>query len=106
MKNIHWPSRPSIFALLAISSIGISACGGGVAGNTYTGNGGIVKIEFQSGGKAYLSTGPVTTNCTYSEKGGNVTLDCEGESTEFSVGDDGALNGPPGGMLTRLTKAQ
>jgi hypothetical protein len=33
-------------------------------------------------------------------------LDCEGESTEFSVGDDGALNGPPGGMLTRLTKAQ
>ncbi len=78
-------------------------CGSKVEGNTYEGNGGVVKIEFKSGGKAYVSTGPVTTTCSYSESGKKLTMICEGDTTVFSVEDD-ALNGPPDGFLTRLTK--
>jgi hypothetical protein len=93
---------------LAIAVLGALAtavgCGGKVAGNTYEDNGGVVKVEFKSGGKAYVSTGPVTNTCSYEENGKSVTLTCEGDKTVFTVDDDGALNGPPGGFLTRLTK--
>src|SRR2546423_15507263 len=79
-------------------------CSGKVEGNTYEDNGGVVKVEFKSGGKAYVSTGPVATTCSYTESGKTVTLTCEGDKTVFTVDDDGALNGPPGGFLSRLTK--
>ena len=29
---------------------------------------------------------------------------CEGDKTDFAIADDGALIGPPDGMLARLTK--
>jgi hypothetical protein len=97
--------RPSI--VLAVCLIGalsaMTACGSKVVGSTYEGNGGVVKIEFKSGGKAYVSTGPVTNTCTYSESGKKLTLVCEGDTTIFTVDDD-ALNGPPDGFLGRLTK--
>ena len=93
--------------MFAISLIGalaaLTGCGSKVEGSAYEGNGGVVKIEFKSGGKAFVSTGPVTTPCTYTETGKKVSLVCEGDTTTFSVEDD-ALNGPPDGMLTRLTK--
>jgi hypothetical protein len=93
--------------LLAVSLIGalgaIAGCGSSVEGSTYEGNGGVVKIEFKSGGKAYVSTGPVTTPCSYSESGKKVSMICEGDTTVFTAEDD-ALNGPPEGMLARLTK--
>ena len=82
------------------------ACSGKVEGNTYQDNGGVVKVEFKSDGKAFVSTGPVTNNCTYTESGKAVTLICEGDKTVFTVDSDGALNGPPGGFLTRLTKTK
>jgi hypothetical protein len=69
-------------------------CGGKVEGNTYEDNGGVVKIEFKSGGKAYVSTGPATNTCSYAENGKTVILTCEGDKTAFTVDDDGALNGP------------
>jgi hypothetical protein len=81
-------------------------CGGKVQGNTYADNGGVVKIEFKSGGKAYVSTGPVSNSCSYSESGKSVTLTCEGDKTILTMDDDGALNGPPGGFLSRLTKVK
>jgi len=84
---------------------GTLACSGGVKGNTYADNGNVVQIEFKSGGKAYMSMGPMTNTCNYTESGKNVTLNCgPGETLVFTVDDDGALNGPPGGMVTRLTK--
>ena len=33
-----------------------------------------------------------------------LALTCEGEKTDFTIDDDGALIGPPDGMLARLTK--
>jgi hypothetical protein len=93
---------------LAVAMIGAFGttigCSGKVEGNTYEDNGGVVKIEFKSGGKAYLSAGPATTTCTYSESGKTVTLICVRDKTVFTVEDDGALSGPPDGMLTRLTR--
>jgi hypothetical protein len=53
-----------------------------------------------------LSTGPVSTPCTYTETGKTVTLICEGDKTVFTVDDDGELNGPRGGMLGRLTRGK
>ena len=97
---IAWP-----VALIAIVSVCTTACSGANAeGHTYSGNGGIVKIEFKSDGKAFVSTGPITTACTYSESNKSISLDCEGDNTEFTIDQDGALIGPPGGMLARLTK--
>jgi len=93
--------------VLAISLIGLlvalTGCGSKIEGSTYEGNGGVIRIEFKSGGKAYLSAGPATTTCSYSESGKKVTLICEGDTTVFALEDD-ALNGPPDGLLTRLTK--
>jgi hypothetical protein len=93
---------------LAIAMLGMlttaTACGNKVEGNTYEDNGGVVKIEFKSGDKAYVSTGPVTNTCSYAESGKTVNLTCNGDRTAFTVDEDGALNGPPGGFLTRLTK--
>jgi hypothetical protein len=97
--------QSTLLLVLVIGTLaGAVACGGGVKGNTYVDNGSVVQIEFKSDGKAYVSTGPVSNACTYSESGKSVTLTCEGDKTVFTVDDDGALNGPPGGMLSRLTK--
>jgi hypothetical protein len=96
-------SKPLAVAVLVMWSV-LTGCGGKVEGNTYAGNGGVVQVEFKSGGKAYVSTGPVSNPCSYTESGKTVTLVCEGAKTVFTVDDDGALNGPPGGMLGRLEK--
>ena len=88
-----------------LSLAGCDGCGStSVSDNTYQSNGGVVVIEFKSGGKAFVSTGPITTSCTYSQDGKKVSLTCEGDTTLFTVDDDGALNGPPNGFLGRLTK--
>jgi hypothetical protein len=103
MKNKLNGSGMVGLAVIGMFGLGIG-CGGKVEGNTYEGNGGVVKIEFKSGGKAYMSAGPATTTCTYTESGKTVTLICVGDKTVFTVEDDGALSGPPDGLLTRLTK--
>jgi hypothetical protein len=92
------------FGVVLMSALVFAGCGASVEGNTYTGNGGIVVVEFKSGGKAFVSTGPVSTPCTYTASGKTVVLTCEGDKTTFTVDDDGALIGPPNGMLGRLTK--
>ena len=85
-------------------SIAIAGCGSSVAGSTYIDNGGVVQIEFKSDGKAYVSTGPVSNTCSYTQSGKTLTLICNGDKSLFTVDDDGALNGPPNGFLSRLTK--
>src|SRR5207237_1992026 len=95
MKNKFTLSNALVIAILGTLATAIG-CGGKVAGNTYEDNGGVVKIEFKSAGKAYVSTGPVTNTCGYAESGKTVTLTCEGDKTAFTVDDDGALNGTPG----------
>jgi hypothetical protein len=91
-------------AALAVLCSGISACGNKVAGHTYAGNDNLVKIEFDSGGKAYASYGPMTSNCTYTQDSSKVTLICDDVTTVLTLGSDGILTGPPDGMMARLTR--
>lgn len=102
MKISFSASRTIAFTVLGALAA-TTGCGSKVEGNTYEGNGGIIKVAFKSGGKAYMSAGPATTTCTYTESGKTVTLTCVGDKTVFTVEDD-SLNGPPDGLLTRLTK--
>jgi hypothetical protein len=104
MKNSVNSSYPLALGIFVMFGAMLTGCGGKLEGSTYAGNGGVVQVEFKSEGKAYVSTGPVSTPCTYTESGKTVTLVCEGDKTVFTMDDDGALNGPQGGMLGRLTK--
>jgi len=92
-----------INSLLVFACIAVTACASTVGGHTYQDNGGVVKIEFKSGGKAYVSAGPATHTCSWSEKGNKVSLVCDGDTTTFTVEDDGALAGPKDGLMERLT---
>ena len=98
------PRRIRFLVMLCGASLLLASCGKSVSGSTYEGGGGAVKVEFKSGGKAYVSTGPVANTCTYSESGKTITLICEADKTVFTIDEDGALNGPPDGFLARLTK--
>lgn len=90
-------------SLLLIACVAVTACASTVRGHTFQDNGGVVKIEFKSGGKAYVSAGPATHTCSWSEKGNKVKLVCDGDTTTFTVEDDGALSGPSDGLMERLT---
>ena len=90
----------------ALMCLGVLGCGSNVEGHAYAGNGNIVTVEFQSGGKAYASMGPMTSQCTYTQSGKTVNLICEGDTTVLTMQDDGSLNGPPEGMLAHLTKVK
>jgi hypothetical protein len=83
-----------------------AACGSGVKGHTYAGPGGLVQIDFQSDGKAVASMGGATSNCTYTQSGNKVTLICEGDTEQLTLGSDGTLSGPPDGMLAHLTRTK
>lgn len=93
-------------ALLIAAVLSLTACGksNSVEGSTYEANGGVFKIEFQSGGKAVTTMGPMATNCTYTQSDKTVRLTCESEKLELTVNDDGSLAGPPDGFASRLTK--
>ena len=106
MKNSGRLGKTAVAVLATLATILpllLVACGSSVSGSTYADNGGVVQIEFKSGGKAYVSTGPVSHTCSYTEDGKTVTLNCDGDKTVFTVEDD-ALNGPPNGFLGRLKK--
>ena len=93
-------------AAVAWMSVCATGCGNSVKGHTYAGNGQLVSIQFQSDGKAYASMGPMTSNCTYTQKGKDVTLICEGDTEQLALASDGSLNGPPDGMLAHLTRVK
>ena len=93
-------------ASLALMCLCVAACGSGVQGHTYADNVGMVKIAFQSGGKAVTTMGPLTATCTYTQSGSQVTLTCADQTTQLAVGSDGSLNGPQDGMLNKLTKVK
>jgi hypothetical protein len=93
-----------MLVIVAVAVLAIVGCGG-VSGNTYQAGGGLMQIEFQSGGKATLSMGPQKTACTYVEDSKTVTLKCEGDPTPLVLTINGAtLNPPAGSFIGPLTK--
>src|SRR5437764_8347782 len=95
----RWKNSLLIAAFLSLTA----ACekSTSVEGNTYEANGGAMKIEFQSGGKAVTSVGPMSSTCTYTQNGKTVSLTCESDKIEFTVNDDGSLAGPRNGFAAR-----
>jgi hypothetical protein len=84
----------------------LAACGGSsssVEGNTYEG-GGAVSMEFKSGGKAVVSLGPASMQCTYSQSGKSVSVTCDKDKMELTVADDGSLSPGANIALPKLTK--
>ncbi len=90
----------------AILCFGAVACGNGVSGHTFQGPGGLVQVQFQSGGKAIATVGALTDNCTYTVDGKTVALTCEGITTDLTKDSDGSLSGPPDGMMSKMTRVK
>jgi len=95
----------ALLAMVFLSTF-LGSCGAAVSGHIYQNNGGVVQVEFRSRGRAFVSAGAVIHRCSYSESGRSVNLVCDGETTKFSVQDDGALVGPAGGLMARLTPVE
>lgn len=93
-------------ASVALFCLGVTGCGSGVKGHTYASPNNMVQIQFQSDGKAFATMGPMTSACTYTQSGNNITLICEGDTEQLVLQSDGSLNGPPDGALTHLTKTK
>ena len=93
----------AIIAFALVVAVAIAGCGG-VSGHTYQTAGGLMQIEFQSGGKANVSLGPQKTACTYTEDSKTVTVTCEGDKIVFTIGSDGSLNPPSGNFIGPLTR--
>ncbi len=83
----------------------ISGCGSKIQG-TYTESGGNYELVLKSGGKADLTVAHVTSQCTYTLNGSDITLTCEGydDSMTLTAHDDGSLTCPPGTPLATLHK--
>jgi hypothetical protein len=82
----------------------LAACGGGtgVSGYTYAVASGGYQIQFQSGGKAVETMGPITGTCTYVEDAKSVTLTCDVSKTVFTINDKGQLLAPSDSMLSAM----
>jgi hypothetical protein len=91
-------------ALLASITI-LPGCGGpSVQGKTYQSDGGVVQIEFDSGGKAKLTTLNSPTDCTWTEDGKAVNVTCAGQPAAFTMNDDGTLSAGEGNQFGKLTE--
>ncbi len=53
---------------------------------------GMMKLEFQSGNKCYMSMGPMTSPCTYASTSEGVTVTLDGEDMPFVANEDGSLS--------------
>lgn len=94
-----------MIAFLATASLSLfaGACRNALSGHTYHNNGGVVEVEFKSGGKAHISVGNFSQTCSYSETGKTVRMACKDDTFSFTIQDDGALVGPQNGLMARLT---
>lgn len=93
-------------AAAALLCLGAAGCGNNVKGHTYQAADDSVTIEFQSGGAASVSFGPIASTCTYTQSGKQINLTCGGQTEVLTMADDGSLNGPADGAIGHLTKVK
>ncbi|HEY1757993.1 MAG TPA: hypothetical protein VGG72_21675 [Bryobacteraceae bacterium] len=89
--------------LLLVCCLG---CGNSVQGNTYADANGMMKIDFQSGGKALVTIGMSSQNCQWSQSSSNIAVKCADDTMQLTLNNDGSLAGPPNGMVGPLTKVK
>jgi hypothetical protein len=81
-------------------------CGNSVQGNTYADASGMMKMQFQSGGKALVTIGYTTQNCQWSQSSSNVAVKCGEQTMQLTLNSDGSLAGPLDGMVGRMTRVK
>jgi hypothetical protein len=81
-------------------------CGNSVEGNSYSDAGGMIKMDFQSGGKAVVTIGMSPQNCQWSQSSSNIAVKCGDDTMQLTLNSDGSLAGPPNGMMGKLTKVK
>jgi hypothetical protein len=90
---------------ILLAGFAFAGCETDIAGSTYVDSDGVISIEFLPGGKANFKMGGIVGGeCTYTEKGKNVTVTCNGASQVFTMNSDGSLGGPGTGLIGKLTK--
>ncbi len=94
-----------VSAILAAACLALTGCGSKVRDRTYQSqdHSALVQVEFKSGGKAYVFSGPPAHPCIYRETDTKLALLCDDATTVFSVSEDGVLTGPPDSQMARLT---
>ena len=92
-----------VFLIAIAAAVSFVVGCGDVSGNTYQSDGGAVQLEFQSGGKANLTLGPLKQACTYAQDSKSVAVTCDGDKTIFTINGD-ILSPPPGNMIGPMTK--
>jgi hypothetical protein len=104
-KEMKTGFQKTIVVLAVVAALAIVGCGG-VSGDTYQSAGGLLQIQFQSGGKATLSMGGQSTTCTYVEDSKSVTLTCQGDAGTLALTktDSKTLTPPAGNFIGPLTK--
>lgn len=87
----------------ALFSLALAGCGSSVKGHTYAAPDGSVTIQFQSGGAANVTIGPIPAACTYTQSGKQVNLTCGGQTEILTLSGD-SLDGPQEtvGHLTKV----
>jgi hypothetical protein len=83
-----------IATVAALVCLGAAGCGNNVNGHNYAAADGSVTIQFQSGGTASVTMGPIPVTCTYTQSGKQVNLTCGGQTEILTVNSDGSLDGP------------
>jgi hypothetical protein len=81
-------------------------CGNSLDGNTYADANGMMKIDFQSGGKAIVTIGMSPQNCQWSQGSSNIAVKCGDDTMQLTLNSDGSLAGPPNGAMGPLTKVK
>jgi hypothetical protein len=91
------------FACVTLITAG---CGSGVTG-TYSDPTGAFVLNLNSGGNATIAFAGMSSMCTYTVSGSNVTLMCQGDTSGplvLTIQSDGSVTGPPGSFMPPLKK--
>lgn len=60
-------------------------CGNTIQGNTYADASGMMKMQFQSGGKALITIGYMTQNCQWSQSSNNIAVKCAEQTMQLTL---------------------
>ena len=98
-------SRTLLVVAILLAGLSFAGCGDPVvAGNTYGDSNNLFSLEFLSGGKANLKMAGALVPCTYTQKGGNITVTCGGAPQVFVLNSDGSLSASPPDPIGKLTR--
>jgi hypothetical protein len=101
----QWAVRKMIAVLVVGSFILMTiACGSAKFEGTYTNATGLATLNLSSGGKASMTMMGETKSGTFTVDGNKVIVNLQGDKLEFTINEDGSLNGP--GFIGAMKKSK